>query len=206
MILKSLFDNARDNYKKRSYNKSMKRNIITHIFFSILIALLVASLIPYPFLGKQSNVSTKHVEEINSFWESEVSNLSCDETKLLLLKWQDVDNLLDNSQIYTIFDIETKSTFEIKRVGGKNHADVCPATTLDEQTITFLYENTDKCHPVFVKLNEKAYLPASFCSYSHGYNNHFCLHFEESKTDGTCMISRKHQKCVKEAKRSSLPC
>ncbi len=183
----------------------MKRNITTYIFLSVFVALMISAIIPYPLFSGNTNISSKHTESVNSFWESEEQNLSSNSSKIINLSWSNIDSLLDKSQTYTIFDVLTQTSFEIMRIGGKNHADVLPKNEIDKEIVLLLYENKHQCHPVLLKLNDRAFLPASFCSYPHGYQNHYCLHFVGSKTDGTNMTSQPHQKCVKQAQKATLP-
>ena len=50
--------------------------------------------------------------------------------------------------------------------------------------------------PALAKINEQTFLPASIYSYQHGYQNHYCMHFKNSKTDGTKKEDAFHQKNI----------
>jgi hypothetical protein len=140
------------------------------------------------------------MSQINNYFESEITNNSTEKQTILNLNWfKDIDSLLCCNKKYEVIDLNTKTIFNIVRIGGKNHADVIVYNQNDE-----IYKQEWRCHPVLVKLNENAYLPAAFISYKHGYNSHYCLHFNGSKTDGTNTADEDAQKCVKYAQKHGL--
>ena len=183
----------------------MKKFVVQLAFSVFFVTMLVACLVPFPISSSCTNIRASHVQQINDFWESEIKNIHQENATLLGLKWKAISPLLSLEKKLCIYDIKSQTYFFIKRIGGKNHADVVPYSSDDEETISTLYNNEKCCHPVFVKLGETSFLPASFSSLRRGYQNHFCLHFLGSKTDGTSLPSRPHQNAVKQAQKSRLP-
>ena len=183
----------------------MKNFKILSFYIFALSVLFFSCLMPYPFFSNTSNISQSHISEINSYWESETSNLYKSKNKMLSLKWSDVDPLLELGKAYQIYDVKTKETYFLKRVGGINHADTVPLSQEDLLTIKKLYKSNDLYNPVLLKINDQTYVPASFNAWQHGYQNHFCLHFLASKTDGTKSVDKNHQKAISIAQKSKLP-
>ena len=182
----------------------MKKNIIIISFVSFFLIMAVSCLLPYPIMSNYANISTFQIEKINDFWENELKNECQNKSTLIKLSWKDLSPLLPVGEKLCIYDIENENYFNVKRIGGRNHADVVPLNDEDEKIITSFGQNK-KCYPVFVKLNSQAFAPASFSSYRHGYQSHFCLHFLGSKTDGTNLPSKMHQSAIKKAQNSPIP-
>lgn len=183
----------------------MKNLKVMSFYIFILSVLFFSCLSPYPLFSSRTNIKEMHISEINSYWESETSNLYSNRNKILSLKWNDIDPLLELGKIYHIYDIQTKESFNLTRIGGVNHADMIPVSQEDLLTIKKLYSSHDLYNPVLLKINDQTYVPASFNARQHGYQNHFCLHFKNSKTDGTKMIDKKHQKAIFVAQKAKLP-
>jgi len=186
------------------HNKCMKKTKFISISLFVLTMVAICALFPYPIFSKHTNVNSKQMSAINNYFETEITNEKEESPKLLNLNWQNqIDYLIDFETPYEVIDTKSQDKFFIIRIGGKNHADVVAYTTDDEMTIKKLYKQNWTCHPVLVKLNEKAYLPAAFYAYSHGYESHYCLHFKGSKTSGTRVTDDIAQYCVKKAKKSA---
>ena len=183
----------------------MRNSGLTSFYLFVISVLLFSCVFPFSQISSSSKIAPNHLSEINSYWESERTNLYSQNTKILCLKWNDIDFLLETGKSYQIFDIKTKEYFYLKRVGGKNHADMIASSQEDLLTIKKLYGFNAPYNPVLVKINDQSFLPASFNAWQHGYNSHFCLHFYSSKTDGTKMIDQKHQKAISIAQKAKLP-
>lgn len=186
----------------------MHKNLIIYIFGFVFSVGIFSSLLPYPILSNYTNITAKQSHEINVYQETETQNFTNASNTMLDLSWQEgIDSLFSFDTPYQIIDITTEESFFIQRIGGKNHADVVADSEEDAETIKTIYKENTKfsIYPILLKLNEQAYIPASFSPYLHGFGNnqsqgHFCMHFKDSKTDSTNTIDFLQQKTVKEAK------
>lgn len=176
------------------------------VFFVIIFLLVVGlfeAILPYPVFSSTTNLTHSDEFQINNFYESEFTNLDTLSPKILTLSQNEVVHFLDEE--FLIFDLESGQSFSAIRIGGKNHADI---EVTDDESTFFVKEIcngnfSQKRRPVLVKISETAYVPASVVLYPHGYalnnklNGHMCLHFLNSKTDGTQKEDYFHQKAVK---------
>ena len=191
---------------------------VFNIFSFTLIALLICAVFPYPAFSRYTNITQIEAYKINNFHESEITNQASQKTEILDLKFESLDLIFPINSQFEIFDMHSSSSFMATRTGGKNHFDIEPVDFENAQIIQQIAAENNSAesqiwswtrHPVIVKLNEHAFLPASIAYYPHGHtknpvitNGHFCLHFAGSKTDGTNMVDDFHQKCVAYAKRN----
>lgn len=85
------------------------------------------------------------------------------------LDWSEIDKLIPVGTTFTVVDFNTSTEFQMKRTGGKNHADVESATNADNQTFLKMFGNafTWEKRPVLVKIENKVYA-ASLFGYPHG--------------------------------------
>lgn len=110
-----------------------------------------------------------------------------------------------------VIDVKTLIAYEVKRVGGYNHADVEPISTSDTQKMLNIYGGVWSWNrrPVWVLYNGR-YMAASINGYPHSYdlvsgNNmtgHTCIHFYMSRTHGTNSLDSAHQSAVETALKS----
>ena len=190
--------------KMMPHNKNMKKKIVFNSLIMLFVFIISGCLFPTPIFSKYANITSSHIMQVNDYNETEMKNNHTEHAVILKLKWNIIDNLICNNTPYEVCDATTKNTFSIKRVGGTNHADVVHATEYDLEIINELFSQSSY-NPVLIKINEKSFVPASLNTYRHGYDNHMCLHFEGSTTDGTKLSDIRHQKAISIAKRATLP-
>ncbi len=177
-----------------------------------MVAGMFSSIFPYPIFSNHTNITESNAYEINNHNETEISAQTKEESQLLPLKFEVVNALIPTETEFEVLDLKANFIFTAKRTGGVNHIDLEPT---NEENAEILFEMLDsnytwKRHPVLVKLNEMAYIPASLAGYPHGYHKidnglqgHFCLHFYNSKTNGTNEIDFQHQRCVNYAENNA---
>lgn len=97
----------------------------------------------------------------------------------------------DRGEKIKVYDVATGITYYMVRVGGRNHADVEPATKYDTEQFKKTYDGewTWERRAVVVKLDGE-YIAASTNGFPHGYESipgngmtgQVCIHFLNSKT------------------------
>ena len=180
---------------------------IFYILSFLISCTLFSAIMPYPILGNHTNISEGVAFKINNHNETEIHQTQKLDLQLLPLSFNVMDKLLPQDCQFEVFDIKTKLSFCATRVGGNLHMDIVPFSTQDAQLLLEMVDGnwTQSRRPVLVKSSSEAFVPASLCPYPHGYNasknfnGHLCLHFLESKMDGTKEEDYKHQKCVRYA-------
>lgn len=175
----------------------MQKTLLFYVLIFMLAVCTVSALLPYPIFSSYTNITEQNAYEINNFQETEHNNNFSITPKVLNLEFKDINSILPDK--FEIIDIETEEILNATRIGGNSHADV----VLDENSQALFHEICENWNwsrrPVLVKINETAYLPASIICYPHGYNNHFCLHFKNSKTHGTNRVDTESQKAIDKA-------
>ena len=183
----------------------MQKTTLFYVLAFFMIAAIFSAIFPYPIFSNYTNIDGKVVYEINNYHETELSPADDIAPKILDLDFENISVLLPSE--FEIIEPETETSAVVKLVSSKNHADIEP---IDEANAKILFEICGqnwswKRIPVLVKLNENAYLPASLACYPHGFsttnliNGHLCLHFKNSKTNGTNRMDEKHQENVEKA-------
>ncbi len=175
----------------------MQKTLLFYVLIFMLAASIVSALLPYPIFSSYTNITEQNAYEINNFQETELINDFSIIPNILNLEFEEINSILPDK--FEIIDIETEEILNATRIGGNSHADV----DLDKNSQAIFHEICNNWNwsrrPVLVKLNETAYLPASIICYPHGYNNHFCLHFKNSKTHGTNRFDTESQKAIDKA-------
>ncbi len=166
-----------------------------------------AMIFPYPVLSRYTNSTENQISKANRFHETEFHQSKDKNNSLLSISWDEgIDILLETNHTYEVYDFGTKQYFFIKRIGGKNHADIIPSSETD---FKFICENLNNktSVPVVLIYNSNTLIPASFSGYMHGFSapdsdyfGHYCLHFKGSKTDETNNVDLLHQKAIKNAR------
>ena len=172
---------------------------------------MFCAILPYPIFSNHTNIPESVSYDINNFHEIEIQNKELQTAQVLPLTFEVVDLLIPIGTEFEIFDIKTNISYFVKRTGGIHHADIEPISLENAKLLLESAENKWSWNrrPVIVKLNELAYVPASLSAYPHGYTNqnyisgHLCLHFENSKMDGTKEVDFKHQQSINLAKEKS---
>ena len=118
------------------------------------------------------------------------------------------ENVLKKGEYGYIYDIKSRQTIKIKRMGGSNHADVEPATAADTAKLKAACggEFSWDSRPVILIANGK-FVACAINTMPHGdqtiknnnYDGQFCLHMVGSKTHGTNGVNELHQKAINEA-------
>lgn len=128
--------------------------------------------------------------------------------------WNQVDNIINDEDIYTVTDIETGLHFRLRRFGGTYHADSEPLTAEDTSVLREIYggDFSWERRAVVVHLNGNQ-VAASINGMPHGgesiYNNnfpgHICVHFRGSKTHANEVQDNDHQNMIDKADKQSWP-
>lgn len=108
----------------------------------------------------------------------------------------------------TVIDVLTGKQYNVKRIGGYNHADVETLTKNDTAIFKSIYGNIWQWtrRAVWVKVND-TYIAASINgkphSYQYNYENnedgHTCIHFYMSRTHCSNKVDPEHKRCVQYA-------
>ena len=173
----------------------------------LILGVLVFAILPNPFL--QGGYTKGQWQKINEFYETEtISQSITTSPKAISLDWfLAVDNIFQPFVDTRIFDLRTQKFFVVQRTGGQGHADVEPSSSYHSQVLSEITQKMPKTRlPVLVELSGM-WVAASLSTTLHGFglitNNgvsgHLCLHFENSKTDGTKRVDFLHQKTIKDA-------
>ena len=179
----------------------MNKKFVFYLLIFILSALSLAAIFPYPITSNYTNINEIDAYKINNYNETELTPLNQSEKKLLDLDFEAISVLLPTQ--FEIIDIESKETYLAQKIGIKNHVEIIMDENSKETLLETIGNFSWKRRPVLVKLNSNAFLPASLACYPHGYKEHFCLHFKNSKTHGTKKYDHYHQKNIEIAKSKS---
>ncbi len=129
------------------------------------------------------------------------------------LSWfkDNVTKVIPKNARFTIKDVLTGKTFEAVRWSGYNHIDAEPRTAADTKTMKSIYGGSWswRRRPILILYNGHVYA-ASMNGMPHGtatiggngFNGHFCIHFEDSKTHETNRVDSEHQNAVDRASRA----
>ena len=119
--------------------------------------------------------------------------------------WDTVDPMFPRNERAIVTDVETGLSFEVKRYGGTNHADVEPLTSRDTQILRRIYGGSWSWDRRAVVVHIGRHLIAgSINGTPHGgqqiYNNnfpgHICLHFNNSRLHNNGQKDNEHQNNV----------
>lgn len=107
--------------------------------------------------------------------------------------WSEADKIFARGAVATVTDIDSGLTYQVKRRGGSNHADVEPLTAADTAKMKKAYGGSWSWtrHAILVQVGGRT-LAASQHGMPHGgssisnnnFPGHFCIHFLGSKTHG----------------------
>lgn len=210
------------------HNKPMKKTFPLYIFSAFLIASLLANIFVYPIFSKYTNITSKEVENLNNYYETELSPPSQavipeepEEPKITpeentpvvtvsKLNW--FDSVHAQFPTYTktrVIDIKSGLTYYVYRNGGHFHADVEPINKANTDIFYKIYNNQWSWtrRPVWVEILPDFWVAGSINGYPHGNSyiqntgmeGHTCIHFLLSKTHGTKRVDESHQACVEYA-------
>lgn len=136
------------------------------------------------------------------------SNISTENVQLKgeLLGWYDkVQYLFEKNDVAVVTDVKTGKVFKIKRLYGRNHADVEPLTKEDTAVIKSLYGSWSWDRRAIIVNIDGHNIAASMNGMPHGgqqindndFQGHFCVHFKNSKTHKGNRMDATHQAAVK---------
>lgn len=120
----------------------------------------------------------------------------------------DIQKIFKVGVIATVTDVDTGLSWQVKRSGGTNHADVQPLTAADTATMFKAYNNKwswDR-HAIWVTIDGVSYA-ASMNGMPHGtgsittnnFDGHHCIHFLNSRTHTGNRWDTAHQSMVQKA-------
>ena len=137
---------------------------------------------------------------------ADVSRAASTRSGAELLNW-DVANRIFKSRA-TIIDVATGLSFEVKRRGGHNHADIEPLTSADTAVLKQIYGGTwSWVRRAVIVVTGGRRIAASINGMPHGgqsvsgnnCNGHICLHFLGSRTHASNSLDADHQRMVQAA-------
>lgn len=163
---------------------------------------VAASLRPF----KGSDVEFDEETEAAVMEQAENADTSFYHTDAVKLQWRAVNSAWKYGKVLKITDVETGITVNLKRTGGKNHADAEPCTQEDTDNLKKMFGGgwSWARRPVVAQVS---YITsaASVCGMPHGENSvsdngvygHFCVYFFESTDDdGFNTMDDAHRKAI----------
>jgi LysM repeat protein len=133
------------------------------------------------------------------------------DTENILLKgeyidWFDkVQYIFEKNDVAVVTDVKTGESFKVKRLYGRNHADVEPLTKEDTAIMKSIYGSWSwDRRAIILTINGKN-IAGSMNGMPHGgeqiednnFQGHFCIHFKGSKTHSGNRVDATHQAAVK---------
>ena len=123
--------------------------------------------------------------------------------------WSVASGIYTRGSVAKVTDVNTGTTFYVKRRGGTKHADSEPLTRADTNKINSIYSKESSRwnrRAIVVEVNGKK-MAASMNGMPHGgssiggngFNGHFCIHFYGSRTHGGNRLDPDHQAAVRRA-------
>ncbi len=175
------------------------------IIITICISVISLQYLVLPINSLASNQTNRSVLENN---ENSGEPVIINETVYIDNWFNFVNEFFEKYTTAKVIDVYTLISYEVKRVGGYNHADVEPISAADTQKMLNIYGGVWSWNrrPVWVLYNGR-YMAASINGYPHSYdlvsgNNmtgHTCIHFYMSRTHGTNNLDSSHQAAVNTA-------
>ncbi|MDF2532032.1 MAG: Peptidoglycan-binding lysin domain protein [Clostridia bacterium] len=124
------------------------------------------------------------------------------------LGWFDkVQYIFEKNDVAVVTDVKTGKTFKVKRLYGRNHADVEPLTKEDAATMKSIYGSWSWDRRAVIVTIDGKNIAGSMNGMPHGgeqikdnnFKGHFCIHFKGSKTHSGNRVDATHQAAVKMA-------
>lgn len=150
------------------------------------------------YLSKKSETEPTPTTPTTPAWKS----------KVVKMNWFDAGKSLVKKGSYaTIYMVDKGVQFRIKRMGGKNHMDVEPATASDTAIFKKAVGSWSwKSYAVILIANGK-YVACGINAMPHGdqtiknnnFDGQFCLHMVGSRTHETDSVNQEHQKSINRA-------
>lgn len=128
---------------------------------------------------------------------------------VVVMDWFDGGNrVLKRGEYGMVYDIQSGVFFNIKRMGGTNHADIEPATLEDTAKLYSICggEYSWDSRPViliaggkFVACAMNTMPHGDETIYDNGYDGQCCLHMVNSRTHGSDKVNESHQEAIRDA-------
>ena len=141
---------------------------------------------------------------------SSSSSESSSSSSVQLVDWwtSNIQSVFSRGTVATVTDVKTGISWQVKRRGGTNHADVEPLTASDTAKMKQAYGGSWSWtrRAIWVTINGKKYA-ASMNGMPHGvqsitnnnFSGHHCIHFLNSRTHTGNRLDSAHQAAVKAA-------
>jgi LysM repeat protein len=122
------------------------------------------------------------------------------------ISWFDkVQYVFEKNDVAVVTDIKTGLSFKVKRLYGRNHADVEPLTKEDSAVMKSIYGSWSWDRRSVVVTIDGQNIAGSMNGMPHGgqqlsdndFQGHFCIHFKGSKTHSGNRVDATHQAAVK---------
>lgn len=133
-----------------------------------------------------------------------------DKEKIILkgeyIGWFDkVQYIFEKNDVATVTDVKTGKSFKVKRLYGRNHADVEPLTKEDAAVMKSIYGSWSWDRRAVIVTIDGKNIAGSMNGMPHGgeqikdnsFQGHFCIHFKGSKTHSGNRVDATHQAAVK---------
>lgn len=134
-------------------------------------------------------------------------------TKTEVKDWfaDDMTRVIPKNAKFTIKDVRTGKTFRAVRWSGINHLDAEPATSEDTALMKKIFGGAWSWNrrPILIQYNGHVYaasmngMPHGTTTINNGFEGHFCIHFQNSKTHGSEKVDADHQKALSTASKAT---
>lgn len=152
---------------------------------------------------KASDVGTKKYDGYSTSKPASGKSKSMDWFK------SSIQSIFYKGRVVTVTDIKSGISWQVKRTGGTNHADVQPLTAADTAAMKKACGSdfgTWHRRAIWVSINGEKYAASMNCM-PHGNGNitnnnfdgHHCIHFTNSKTHESGKVDPDHQATIKKA-------
>lgn len=122
-----------------------------------------------------------------------------------------VTNVIPKNARFTVKDVATGKTFEMKRWSGGDHMDAEPCSDEDTATLKAIYGGSWswRRRAILIKYNGHVYaasmngMPHGTSTISNDFEGHLCIHFKNSKTHGSDKVDPDHQNAIEKASKAT---
>ena len=133
------------------------------------------------------------------------------ETEVLDWYADKVTNVIPKNARFTVKDVATGKTFEMKRWSGGDHMDAEPCSDEDTEILKSVYGGSWswRRRAILIKYNGHVYaasmngMPHGTSTVSNDFDGHICIHFKNSKTHGSDKVDPDHQNAIEKASKAT---
>lgn len=161
-----------------------------------------ASLRPF----REKDIASDNEEILDTVDDEEQIGTSFLHTDAVKMQWRAVNQAWKSGKVLKVTDVETGVSVNLRRTGGKNHADVEPCTEGDTENLKRMFGGSWSWarRPIVAQISYIT-AAASICGMPHGDNavsdngvyGHFCVYFYESTDDdGFNSMDSAHSKAI----------